>query len=397
MGAGPVGMLTALGLAERGVRVHIVDRYRRAALHSYALALHPGTLRLLDEYGIAETLVERGQRLDRIDVYSGEDPRATIELAPLGGSFPFVLVVPQALLESALEQRLADSGIPVFWNHPVLMFENETDALSVLLAEVPDDWAGDDDSIPSNVSTTRVQPSYLVGADGYGSLARRLLSSPLQESGEPMAYGLVEFETTIEKPDRMTLVFGEDSTDVLWPLGPGRGRWGVQLDRDASRIDSAGVWEVVARRAPWFDSSACRTEWSDSVAFRSRLVRSYGQGRVWLAGDAAHFSSPVGVQSMNVGMREGYDLARRLAAILRDGGSPSLLRYYHEDREREWKMLLGLHDRLRRLPEARNWAIELGQRLVSALPASGHDLNLLLEQVGLRLRWLRRKTRKSLD
>ena len=47
VGAGPVGMMAALALAERGVRVRIIDQYRRAALHSYALALHPGSLRLL--------------------------------------------------------------------------------------------------------------------------------------------------------------------------------------------------------------------------------------------------------------------------------------------------------------------------------------------------------------
>src|SRR5262245_17789781 len=66
VGAGPVGLLAALLLDRREVRVAIIDQDRRTSQHSYALAIHPGTLRLLDEAGLADPLVERGRTLTRI-------------------------------------------------------------------------------------------------------------------------------------------------------------------------------------------------------------------------------------------------------------------------------------------------------------------------------------------
>jgi len=388
VGAGPVGLITALGLSERGVDVRIVDCYQRSALHSYGLALHAGSLRLLDEYGLTDTLDEHGQRLERIDVHVGNTHRATIDLTAVGGPFPYVLVIAQATLEAALEKRLSENGVEVLWRHPLLVFDDTGDSVDALIAEPIDEESTDREL---TVSTSRLQASYLVGADGYDSLIRRLLSVPHEAVGPPLTYGLVEFESSTEDPGRACLSFGEQWNDVLWPLGADRARWGVQATDDSIFRDGSRLLDTVRQRASWFDTDACRVDWVSRVRFQPRLTTRFGRGRVWLAGDSAHLTAPAGVQSMNVGLREGYDLARRLAAILREARPPRLLHYYHEERQREWKMLLGVHDRLQTLAQAPDWSRDLGQRLVRALPASGHDLNSLLEQVGLRLNWLRGK------
>jgi 3-(3-hydroxy-phenyl)propionate hydroxylase len=235
-----------------------------------------------------------------------------------------------------------------------------------------------------------VRTAWVVGADGYGSLTRRLLASDLAQTGPPMTYALLEFEAPVAEPTRMTIALTDGATDVLWPLGSTRGRFGLQVPPDsAATAAPADPWDLVHARAPWFERGPGVVDWETSVAFRPCLARSFGGGRVWLAGDAAHLTSPVGVQSMNVGLREAHDLGRRLAAILRGVRETKLLRFYNEEREREWKMLLGVHDRLRARSGVAPWVRALGPRLVAVLPASGHDLNLLLDQVGLRLHWLR--------
>ena len=145
------------------------------------------------------------------------------------------------------------------------------------------------------------------------------------------------------------------------------------------------------KRSPWFGESFGAIEWVTGVRFEPRIAERFGRGPVWLVGDAARFTSPIGVQSMNVGFREVHDLARRIAGILREGRPPKLLDYYNEERQREWKMMLGIKDRLHADDGLPAWARAAAPRLVQSLPASGHDLNLLLEQVGLRLYWLRRR------
>ncbi len=191
----------------------------------------------------------------------------------------------------------------------------------------------------------------------------------------------------------MSLVIRDESTDVLWPIDADRGRWSVQLQDLSRPPDAAGLKELIGRRAPWFETDFGTIDWLTTVSFQRGLAKRFGRGRVWLAGDAAHYTSPIGVQSMNVGFHEAYDLARRMTDILRKGASLELLRYYNEERSREWKMLLGITNRLRTRPDTPAWAHRLALRLVPSLPASGRDLNALLEQVGLRLHWLRRKIR----
>jgi hypothetical protein len=95
---------------------------------------------------------------------------------------------------------------------------------------------------------------------------------------------------------------------------------------------------------------------------------------------------------MNVGVREGIDLARRVAAIV-TGGSDALLRYYNEDRRKEWRGLLGLNQHYEASRSAPRWLRSDPARLVAALPASRIELNALTRQVGIKLAWVRRLSR----
>ncbi len=383
VGAGPVGLCTALWLSQRGVRVRIVDKYQRAALYSYALALHPRSLALLDELGVAAPLIARGQRVDRIAVYHAGEPVAELDVGAVGGEFPFVLVLPQPLLEAALEQRLRDNGVEVDWGRLLLSFESAADSVTALLAETREDSPADGEV---EVSTTRIRAAYLVGADGLESLVRLRLGLRFTAVGGPLSYALMEFEGRLANPGTMHLLLGERTTDVLWPLAGDRGRFSLQLPEGAEVPDPESFRRTVRRRAPWFRGRIGAVEWLTSIRFVPRLIERFGEGRTWLVGDAARSTSPLGVQGLNVGLREAHELARRLASALRERGKPDLLRYYNEERRREWRRMLGIDDRLRIDGRAPRWAREAGGRLVPTLPASGADLNALLGQVGLRLR-----------
>ena len=136
VGAGPVGLISALLLAKAGAEVTIIDRESRTAARSYACALHPATLRLLDRLGIASALMEQGRKVETIGFYEGQDRRAELSLAKAGGEFPYLLIVPQAAFESLLEQRLREHGITVDWNHRFDSLQQESDAVSVTIEKL---------------------------------------------------------------------------------------------------------------------------------------------------------------------------------------------------------------------------------------------------------------------
>ena len=148
---------------------------------------------------------------------------------------------------------------------------------------------------------------------------------------------------------------------ALWPLPGDRARWSLELeapevsaeDRFKSRLttmvgeryfphlDEARLRQLVRDRAPWFEPELRELGWSIEVRFERRLAASFGQDRVWLAGDAAHLTGPAGMQSMNAGLDEASDLARRIARVLRGGEGLDLLEAYGTERRAAWRFLLG--------------------------------------------------------
>src|SRR5687768_182335 len=106
VGAGPVGLVAALFLQQHGVRVEIIDMHQRTTQHSYALAIHPRTLRMLDEAGLSDELIAAGRKLTKVAYYEGRERRAEIDYSRLGSRHPYLLLVRQSLLERAAEQAL---------------------------------------------------------------------------------------------------------------------------------------------------------------------------------------------------------------------------------------------------------------------------------------------------
>jgi 2-polyprenyl-6-methoxyphenol hydroxylase-like FAD-dependent oxidoreductase len=123
--------------------------------------------------------------------------------------------------------------------------------------------------------------------------------------------------------------------------------------------------------------------WATDIQFEHRLARQFGRDRAWLAGDAAHQTGPVGMQSMNMGFREGADLATKFAMILRDKGSPELMETYNLEHRMEWEQLLGWKAEPQASVVADAWIHQRSARILGCIPASGKELTLLLRQLGL--------------
>ena len=137
VGAGPVGLFTALRLAGSGLRVQLIDQEPRTAGRSYACALHSRTLQLLNEEGLAGEAIERGQRIETVAFYEGAKRRAEVKLSRLPTQFPFVLVLPQSVLEDLLEKKLKERcGLRVHWNHRLAGLEMKDGAATATIEEM---------------------------------------------------------------------------------------------------------------------------------------------------------------------------------------------------------------------------------------------------------------------
>jgi 2-polyprenyl-6-methoxyphenol hydroxylase-like FAD-dependent oxidoreductase len=223
--------------------------------------------------------------------------------------------------------------------------------------------------------------------------------------GPSQVFAVFEVASPASEWKEVRVALDQEATSVVWSLGGQRFRFSfemledqVELGRRAKRRLSFQVGsdvyphlgrelldELSAERTPWLDAPITEIDWQVAVRFERRLAGSFGRAGVWLVGDAAHLAGPVGVHSMNIGMREAHGLAERLAANLRGTASPGLLERYEVERRAEWKQLLAGADALVPGPRASDWVQARAGRILSSIPASGEDLRLLLGQLGLEL------------
>ena len=405
VGAGPVGLVSALLLSQFGIEVRIIDQEERTASRSYACALHPRTLELLNRVGLLADVIKAGHRVDRIGLYEGESRRATIRLSELSGDFPFALVLPQSALENLLEQTLRQKkNIPVRWNQRLSSLRTQGDAVVATIEKlgqtakgygVPDwEWVVE--------KTLHTSAGFVVGADGHNSHVRQCLDIEYERVGVRESFVVYEFQCDQESANEVSVVLDDTTTNVLWPLPGNKYRWSfqwihpdelgerskdrmaVQMVEPPSERDSLHALQtLIQKRAPWFREAIKEVTWFAEVKFERRLAKRFGQDRCWLAGDAAHQTIPVGMQSMNVGLREAEELACKFTRVLRDKAPLDSLEAHGRDYRRSWQVLLGLTGELRVREQASPWVKQRSARIPFCIPASGDELVSLVNQLGL--------------
>jgi 2-polyprenyl-6-methoxyphenol hydroxylase-like FAD-dependent oxidoreductase len=386
VGAGPVGLVAALFLQQCGVRVEIVDMHQRTTQHSYALAIHPRTLGILDEAGFSEGLIREGRKLTKVAYYEGQERRAEIDYSSLASKHPYLLLVRQSLLERAAEEALLRQKLKVLWNHRLQSLNVDGATIRAEVAKL-DQVATGYPVAQSEwvvVRTETIRPAYVIGADGYNSAVRRMSGIEMEEHGAGQLFSVYEIEAAGELPAEVRVIVDPDLTSVYWPLEEGRCRWGFQI-RDASEHAPAmeRLGQLIAARAPWWTARPTAIYWSTLGLFERRLTRSFGKGGVWLAGDAAHQAAPVGVHSMNSGLVEARELATRISRVQREAGASSLLQEFATETHETWQSLLDGGRAVRALPGADPWVRQTAARILACIPASGDDLEPLLRQIGL--------------
>jgi 2-polyprenyl-6-methoxyphenol hydroxylase-like FAD-dependent oxidoreductase len=381
VGAGPVGLVAALRLRSQGVEVRIVDQQSELRAHCFPVVLHPRSLRLLSELGVSAALFWRGRPVTRLAIYTEYERRAVLDL-PSSGIAPGVLTLPQDIVRQALLNQLADLGVTVEWNTRLAVLQqDERSVWGRLVREDPTRLL----LSASRLEVSAFEADFVVGADGYDSSVREALGIQLVEHGGLQTFAFFDAATQRAGTEAQ-LAISEDYCSSVYPLQGGHSRFSFQVSRGLDRApDESALAELILARLPWYGEEIIGCEWSGISEFRRALVDHYGSGRVWLAGEAAHLTGPVGVQSLNVGLDEADELGRRIAHALAQPSEPRFGPHYEGRRLRQWRELLGLTDRVEVSERSPSWTRRSLHRLLPCLPASEADLDDLLDQLRLTL------------
>ena len=305
-GGGPTGMMLAAELALADVDVAIVERRVSQELDgSRARGLHACTIEVLDQRGVVDRFLAAGQAV-QVQAFAG---------IPLDiGDFPtrhnYGLALGQIHVERILATWVDELGVPIVRAREVTGFAQDETGVDVELSD-----------------GEALRADYLVGCDGGRSVVRK--AAGIEFAGWDPTTSWIIAEVEMDEEPELGLRGGG---------GIGRadgGSFGVVLSEPQVEHTSEPTLEDVRRALVAVDGTdhgAHSPTWISRFTDMTRQAVSYRNGRVLLAGDAAHVHSPQGGQGLNVGVQDAVNLGWKLAQVV-DGTSPrGLLDTYHAER-----------------------------------------------------------------
>jgi 2-polyprenyl-6-methoxyphenol hydroxylase-like FAD-dependent oxidoreductase len=373
VGAGPVGLLAALRLKEQGIDVRVIDQGDEQNAHSFPVVLHPRSLRLLRDLGLLPALFWRGRPVTRLAIYTDYERRAVLDLPKVQGVAPGLLTLPRDVLRQTLTNALLRLGVSIEWNTRLTTLAQGLDGVSGRLVRRASSEEGS--------RVILFEADYLIGADGYESTVREQLDISLRQHGPLTSY--VFFDAATQRAgSEAQLALSEGLLNAVYPLQDGVSRFSFQVESALERApDNDLLRELMASRMPWYSPEVAPCTWSGVAEFRSALVERFGLGRIWLTGDAAHLTGPLGVHSLNVGLDEANELALRMVEALRNPAHSDFGADYDAHRGVQWRELLGIEERASLSSRSPDWARRNLRSLLPCLPASDLDLDDLLDQL----------------
>jgi 2-polyprenyl-6-methoxyphenol hydroxylase-like FAD-dependent oxidoreductase len=328
IGAGPVGLTMALALKRHGLSCRIIDQAEAPTIYSKAQVVHSRTLEIVEDLdvGITMAMLERGKAMRGVNVFAanGERRIAHVVMSELDAPYPYPLSLPQRDTEQILAEALARHGITVERKVRLARFSADADGVSVVLVH-ENDGGREEES----------RAAWLLGCDGAHSTVRAGLGMELE--GSTYEFRLIQADVHVELPiaipdDEITAFIHPDGPIGLLPL-PGVRRYRMLVFLSGAEVEpTLENFQELMRTRGLPGAVVSDPAWTVAFRIHARLAPRLREGRVFLAGDAAHIHSPAGGQGMNMGMQDAYNLAWKLALVHRGYGQPRLLDSYAAER-----------------------------------------------------------------
>ncbi|GFG66866.1 pentachlorophenol monooxygenase [Mycobacterium kubicae] len=333
VGAGPTGLTLTTALLARGVDAILVDKLPAGASTSRAAAVNARTLEVLEDLDVSWRLVKNGLIAPRFSMRQRASTLIPIDFSALPTKYPYTLMISQADTEQILAQRLSEMGGQAIRPKTVTALAEHAHGVTATF----------DDG-------QTLTADYIVGADGMHSTVREHAGIGFAGGEFAECFALADVRVTGAAPrEEVILFYGRDGLTVLAPLPGGIYRI-VAPAADAPREPTAEFAQHLLDTRGYGPGRTVVTEllWGSRFRIQHRVADRYRNGRLILAGDAAHVHSPAGGQGMNLGITDAIGLANALTDVLR-GDSEAVLDAYGATQRARAQQVLTLTGRLTRI------------------------------------------------
>jgi 3-(3-hydroxy-phenyl)propionate hydroxylase len=310
-GGGPTGMMLAGELTLAGVEVLIVERRASQDLESSrAGGLYSRTIEVLDQRGIADRFLAEGQAM-QVQAFAG----IPLDISDFPTRHNYGLALWQRDFERILAGWVGELAVPIVHEREVAGFAQDGTGVDVELSD-----------------GTSLRADYLVGCDGGRSVVRK--AAGIEFAGwDPTTSWLIAEVEMDEQPE----IGIRREGGGIGPVDPAQGGGPYRVVLKETRVDHIGepTMEELCEAlvvAYGTDFGVHSPTWISRFTDMTRQAASYRDGRVLLAGDAAHVHPPHGGQGLNTGVQDAVNLGWKLAQVVNGTSPEGLLDTYHAER-----------------------------------------------------------------
>jgi 3-(3-hydroxy-phenyl)propionate hydroxylase len=326
VGAGPVGLATAIDLAQHGVPVVLLDDDCSLSSGSRAICFAKRTLEIFDRLGCGTRMTDKGVSWNVGKVFLRDELIYTFNLLPESGhEKPAFINLQQYYVEGYLAERAARlPSLQMRWKNRVTGLRQHDGYVEVTV-DTPD-------------GEYTLQAHYLVAADGSKSPLRKLMGLDTQGRVFKDRFLIADVKMKAEFPTERWFWFDppfHPNQSVLLHRQPDNvWRIDFQLGWDADPVLEKQPERVLPRvRALLGEDAEFELEWVSVYTFACQRMAHFRHGRVLFAGDSAHGVSPFGARGANSGVQDADNLGWKLRLVLKGQSPDALLDSYAYERE----------------------------------------------------------------
>ena len=324
VGAGPVGLCTAIDLAQRGVPVVLLDDADRIGEGSRGICYAKRTLEILDRLGVAQTCLAKGVTWKVGKVFQRNELLYAFDLLPEDGhKMPAFINLQQYYLEHALVERAAQlPDLDIRWRNKVSGLKPRNDGVTLII-ETPE-------------GPYDLDADWVVAADGARSALRGMLGLAFKGEVFEDCFLIADVKMQGDFPTERWFWFDppfhEGRSALLHKQPDDVWRIDLQLGPDADAKAEQEPERVLPRLRQMLGHDNFSLEWVSVYTFQCRRLERFVHGRVVFAGDAAHQVSPFGARGANSGIQDAENLAWKLALVLKGEAPERLVETYDLER-----------------------------------------------------------------
>jgi len=309
-GGGPTGLMLAAELSLAGVDTAIVERRESQHLAgSRAGGLHSRTIEVFDMRGIADRFLSRGQVAQVVGFNL-----VRLDMSDFPTRHPYGLALFQNQIERILADWVEELGVPFYRQREVTGFTQDHTSVTLEVAD-----------------GSSLRAKYLVGCDGARSIVRKTAGIDFPGWDPTTSWIIAEVETT-EEPSWGLRVDATGATQAIGKGDSGKARM-VLMDREPKSGEPT-LGDLKQRLVDIYgnDFGVHDPIWLSRFTDMTRQAATYRDGRILLAGDAAHVHPPIGGQGLNIGVQDAVNLGWKLAQVVKGISPENLLDTYQAER-----------------------------------------------------------------